>query len=283
MPSVRAVCWVFTLNNWTQDEYTSVATFLSDRSVVRYGIVGKETGENNTPHLQGYVHFVSRVTFGAAKSFISERAHLEQARGGDRANQTYCSKGGDYVEFGRAPVKKVTRNEQATDFRDALAASGADGVQDYADHNPGVFYFSGHSLVRNALFLLRPINRPNIKVTWIWGFTGIGKSHYAWSQYPKAYSKEPRHKWWTGYLGEKEVIIDDFGKDNIDITYLLRWFDKYPVSVENKGGQVGLHADTFIVTSNFKPADVYPFHPQLEALERRIKLCTIVDHELVEE
>jgi len=97
---------------------------------------------------------------------------------------------------------------------------------------------------------------------------------------PDAYIKEPRTKWWNGYLGEKEVIIDDFGPGGIDINHLLRWFDRYKCLVENKGGMIPLLADKFIVTSNFHPCEIFKWgderHPQLPALERR---CTFIHME----
>lgn len=102
----------------------------------------------------------------------------------------------------------------------------------------------------------------------------MGKSRLAHETLPDAYVKDPRTKWWNGYMCQKDVIIDDFGPNGIDINHLLRWFDRYKCLVENKGGMVALHATSFIVTSNFHPRDVFKFgdeiNPQLPALERRI-------------
>lgn len=79
---------------------------------------------------------------------------------------------------------------------------------------------------------------------------------------------------------EKEVIIDDFGPNGIDMNHLLRWFDRYKCNVETKGGMVPLLAETFIVTSNFEPGDCFKdkdgvIHPQMEALYRRINVIKI--------
>lgn len=132
-------------------------------------------------------------------------------------------------------------------------------------------------MLRNALTLIRPESRPNIHVRWIWGAPGVGKSRFAHEEYPDAFIKDPRTKWWSGYMLEKEVIIDDFGPQGIDINHLLRWFDRYKCTVETKGGMVPLLADKFIVTSNFEPSDCFKDkegvpHPQMDALYRRIEL-----------
>lgn len=75
---------------------------------------------------------------------------------------------------------------------------------------------------------------------------------------------------------EKDVIIDDFGPNGIDINHLLRWFDRYRCYVENKGGMIALYADNFIITSNFHPSEIFSFagetNVQLPALMRRIDL-----------
>jgi hypothetical protein len=68
-----------------------------------------------------------------------------------------------------------------------------------------------------------------------WGTTGTGKSYRAWQEATyEAYSKDPRSKFWCGYAGEANVVIDEF-RGGIDISHLLRWLDSYPVTVEIKG------------------------------------------------
>lgn len=66
------------------------------------------------------------------------------------------------------------------------------------------------------------------------------------------YIKNPRTKWWDGYQGEANVIIDEF-RGSIDVSYLLRWLDRYPCSVEKKGGSLPLRATNFWITSNLDP------------------------------
>lgn len=97
--------WCFTLNNYTDDEYNAIHALLSDQSTVTFGIVGKETGENGTPHLQGFVIFKRTHRFGRVRAKLGARCHIEQTRGSTDQNRTYCSKDGNFVEFGTAPVQ----------------------------------------------------------------------------------------------------------------------------------------------------------------------------------
>lgn len=91
-----------------------------------------------------------------------------------------------------------------------------------------------------------------------WGVTGSGKSRRAWEEAgPQAYPKDPRTKFWCGYQGGPNVVIDEF-RGGIDIGHVLRWFDRYPVLVEIKGGATVLRATTIWITSNISPEQWYP-------------------------
>jgi len=91
-----------------------------------------------------------------------------------------------------------------------------------------------------------------------WGPTGTGKSRRAWDEAGfTAYAKDPRTKWWCGYRGQENVVIDEF-RGSIDIAHLLRWLDRYPVCVEIKGASRPLIASKIWITSNVDPRLWYP-------------------------
>jgi len=287
----KAKRFCFTLNNYSDDEFQSICT--SVKAHGSYGIVGKELGEFGTPHLQGFVIFRDWHVFGDAKDRLNSRCHVEVSRGTPRQNRNYCSKGGDFTEFGECPAsgsssgKAVPRDELVREFNSRLE-SGYDGMVQFAGEYPGTFGFSGFNLLRNYQLCKPSIERPDICVRWFFGGPGVGKSRKAHEELPKAYVKDPRTKWWNGYLFERDVIIDDFGPGGIDINHLLRWFDRYKCLVESKGSMLPLYACNFIVTSNFLPCDIYKGsvyrfegntsassvedHPQLPALMRRITI-----------
>lgn len=91
-----------------------------------------------------------------------------------------------------------------------------------------------------------------------WGRTGTGKSRRAWDEAGEnAYPKDPRTKFWDGYRDHEHVVCDEF-RGGIDISHLLRWFDRYPVIVEVKGSSVVLRATKIWITSNINPVNWYP-------------------------
>lgn len=266
----KAYC--FTLNNYSEDEHSHIVRTCENES--RYAIFGKEVGELGTPHLQGYIIFTRALRFKTIKDRFLPRCHIEVASGSTDANIHYCSKDGQFREFGVRPKEGGgTRDELAVKFVSAIG-QGHGGLVDFANEEPGTWYYSGHNMLRNYITLQKPVNRPDISVLWLFGAPGVGKSRRAHEMYPEAYIKEPRTKWWNGYMLEQEVIIDDFGPNGIDINHLLRWFDRYKCLVENKGGMIPLYAIKFVVTSNFHPKQIFSWageeNPQLPALERRI-------------
>lgn len=107
-----------------------------------------------------------------------------------------------------------------------------------------------------------------------WGDTGTGKSRTAWEEAGlDAYPKDPRTKWWDGYQGHDNIVIDEF-RGGIDIAHVLRWFDRYPVLVETKGGSVPLRATSIWITSNLDPRNWYPDLDEetRKALVRRLEI-----------
>lgn len=93
----RSYC--FTLNNPTFTELS----YLLETIEAKYFCFGFEVGKKGTQHLQGYVQYHNPTEFTSAKHQISSRAHLEPAKGTPVQNRSYCSKDGDFYEFGDKP------------------------------------------------------------------------------------------------------------------------------------------------------------------------------------
>lgn len=90
IPSKR---WCFTWNNYLETDLVKLQeTF--DTHKLKY-IIGREVGENGTPHLQGYIECDTKIR--PIEKFKTKHVHWESCRGTREQNVEYCAKDGDYV------------------------------------------------------------------------------------------------------------------------------------------------------------------------------------------
>jgi len=87
-PRIRALRWCYTLNNYEEEEYVYLSTLFSKE---KFHVVGKEVGEQGTPHLQGYVEFKNQKDLTALKK-INPKIHWEKAKANRASNVAYCTK-----------------------------------------------------------------------------------------------------------------------------------------------------------------------------------------------
>lgn len=256
--------WCFTLNNYAEEEYSEIKTWTAV-----YLVVGKETGESGTPHLQGFVVFLERRRLSQLKTLLP-RAHWEVARGLPIQAADYCKKDGDFFEQGVCPQAGVKRK-----FSDSLS-SWNDGPGRFIQEYPDEYRKHGDFLRHH--FPTKPTSRYPIRAIWLYGGAGVGKSRAAAECGLDAYRKYVG-RWFDGYMDQDLVIIDDLETNDIRYTDLLRWMDPYPCLVEIKGGMLPLYATRWIITSNHSMFDVFGSSVNLDALKRRCREIRVTSFE----
>jgi len=113
------------------------------------------------------------------------------------------------------------------------------------------------------------------EVYWFWGPTGTGKTRTAFAACEAsggAYFKMSTNKWWDGYERHENVIIDDFRRDFSTFAELLRLLDRYPMTVEIKGGSVQFVAKRIYITTPKNIVDTWEgrTNEDIEQLRRRV-------------
>jgi len=104
--------YCFTLNNYTCEDYATMLQYFQTKKWLY--IIGKEIGEEKTPHLQGYFESKSPVRFSTLKK-LNPKVHWEKARAKRNDNLNYCSKDGYFVSTFPLPLKtKLLRQYKST-------------------------------------------------------------------------------------------------------------------------------------------------------------------------
>jgi len=127
--------------------------------------------------------------------------------------------------------------------------------KEIADYDFDTWCRSHRALQAYRLLCVAPRNW-EMDMTVIYGPTGTGKSRLCNEEFPGCYWKQ-RGKWWDNYASQDVVVLDEFyGWFTWD--FILRLLDRYPLSVETKGGAVQFVARKIIFTSNSHPKEWYP-------------------------
>lgn len=261
-----------TLNNWAEEELAAL------QGKGTYNVIGKEIGEQGTPHLQGYFYFENATRLSTLKK-LSSRGHWEIAKGTPVQNRTYCTKGGNFIESGAIPTPGKRTDLECT--RELLKEEKP--LSKIAD-------LMNYQCIRTAekwLTYNEPKRTWKPEVKWFHGPSGSGKTKTANEEMPNAYTKTGPTKWWDGYDGHEDVILDDLRSSHIEFTELLMILDRYEKRIEHKGGMRQLKAKRIIITSIYSPEEMYQgmqqratTHEPMEQLLRRIDVTQRFDTEV---
>jgi len=243
----------------------------------RFLIYGKELApETGTPHLQGYVVFESQKTLSAAIKFLPG-AHVSVANGSADANILYCSKEGDVTERGVRPLSQKAKGDtEKKRWREIVDLAEQGDWATLKEEHPQVYATQLTRLehVHNKRpRVLENLDFNEVPHYWFYGPPGSGKSLEARRRAPDAYIKNPNTKWWDGYDGQDDVIIDDFDKYQVSQGGdMKRWMDIYPFQGEQKGSQVMMRPKRIFVTSNYSPSEIWDDVVTVNAINRRVNL-----------
>lgn len=259
--------WVFTINNYTDDEIKYVQLLSRVHPVTRM-VVGKELGEGGTPHLQGAVTLKSSIRMSALKEDLGGRAHLEPMRalGGDKAFD-YCRKEGNVI----VDIDNRVQGKR-TDIDAACKALLEGGMTKLIEEHAGAFVKYATGFEKLNFRLSRPRQEPP-RVWWLHGPTGSGKTRlvHTLEQPENLWVSGDDLRWFDGYNGHEAACFDDFRGDMCRLRWLLRLLDRYPCRVQIKGGHAEWIPRRIYITSAKSPTDAYACEDEkLDQLTRRI-------------
>lgn len=253
--------YIFVINNYTAKDEEYIQSLKC-----KYIVYGREIAPSTgTPHLQGYIMFENARSFNSVKKIFSPH-HIEIAKGSPLQNWTYCTEDGDVFEKGVKPKGAGSRSD-IKQVRE-LVSNGAN-MRTILDSD-----ITSYQGIRYAETLLKYFEKPRdwlYEVYWCYGVSGSGKTRWCVQECKGDYWMSNKTlKWWEGYDGHENVIIDEFRKDFCTLHELLRVLDRYPYRIEVKGSSRQLLAKRIYITSCYRPEDVYNTHEDVYQLLRRI-------------
>ncbi len=280
----RATNWVFTA--W--EGWSFETTWYRRVELFKYMIAGEEVcPETGKPHFQGYLQLERQTRRSVLQNLFQtgpdtnvKSTRFAVAVTGWQENYNYCRKigkhlteelpnGNPFTEAGTPDKAAFKGKGYRTDVHEAYSMlSNGDPMVAVLHHNPAAWVKMHGALTKMEMLLAHeraPKTRP-MKVIWIEGNTGIGKTHAIHALEPDLHVQHMKDgfKYWEGYTNQKAVLIDEYSNDD-KIGNLLAYLDKYVVHVNIKyGGALSLWERIYICTNLPWSA----IHPRANAKKR---------------
>lgn len=208
-----------------------------------YWCLADEIGEQGTPHTHLYAAFHNPVEFSTMQQRFYG-AHIEPAKGTHQENRDYIRKegkwqddikhetsvSGTFEESGELPPEENKRQKQY----DAILAMIQDGAgnAEILREFPSAMNHLPHIEAARQTLLEEKFRKEfrQLRVEYIWGETGVGKTRSVMEQY--GYENVYRVTNYThpfdGYAGQDVILFDEF-RSSLMVADMLKYLDGYPL------------------------------------------------------
>lgn len=273
-PKSRNYC--FTINNYTPEDLEKLHSLGSELSNHHFLIFGLELApETGTKHLQGYIQLNDAQRFKYLHKYFALKRnnklfkfHIEIANGTPEQNIKYCSKDGDFYQYG-TPVSQGKRTDMI-EIKECIKENPKDinKIIDERANNLQQLKFA-QSIQPIYLTHRDPSHPP--KVYWIFGSTGVGKTSLIYRTFSDVCSVSSPRWAGTGYNQNDVLLFDDIREFDMSFNDLLKITDRFPYTLEKKHGQIPLNSPFIIFTSPYSIDRTFASTKEnLKQLKRRI-------------
>jgi hypothetical protein len=268
--------WCFTLNNPSEEDYTQIYN-LEFNQELSYGVVGLEKGsQNGTVHFQGYLIMKAPWRLSKCRELFDTAAHFEIAIADTAKNRLYCTKEGNFFEFGNVPEERSSAGGREKKRWEEARELAKEGSIDDIDASIYVPYYRTLKEIKKD-YMQQEEDLDGVCGVWIYGKAGVGKSRKARELYPDFYYKLA-NKWWDGYQNQRNVLIEDLGPEHKVLGHHLKlWADRYAFNGETKGGMINIRPDKVVVTTQYSLDQIFDDEETRQALNRRFKVIHMME------
>lgn len=251
--------WMITINNPNDLSYQLLE--IVENKQIKFMAYQLEVGSEGTEHIQATVEFKSPIRFSTLKKIFGKSAHLEKRRGSARQAWDYCTKketrkiGSLPYMSGKEPSK--TREVQGKLVIDMIKSDMTNVEIINEDSSLWKDVQKINELRQEIKLSPYKTNLRDLRVYYLWGATGVGKSHSVFDFDNRAYRiTDPKHPF-DGYIDHSVIVFEDWSPHDYKLTTMLRWMDVYPLTLPARYYSRIAAFDTIFFTTNFDPKYLY--------------------------
>ena len=241
--------WCVCVLNYTSEQYDAIIE-RAKQGKYKYIVVGKEIcPTTGTPHIHIYLELKSSRSFNSIrKEFWKSNTKPRYKNSTPAQAANYCKKDGDWWEHGT--ISQQGKRNDIMIAKDLIQSGGT--MRELFDVTTS---YQALKYAELANKYLEPSRKKKTKVIWIYGPSGVGKTHYCLNQHhdKDVWISGETLRWFDGYDRHKYVIFDDFRKDFCKFHTLLRYMDKAKIKVEVKGGSREFVPEILYITTPYPP------------------------------
>lgn len=248
--------------------FTLSAEHVSEEELLKelkgYTWIGQlERGESGYKHYQGYIENGAPIRFSTLKKKFPT-IHLEPRKGTQFQAYEYATK--KETRIGKVLGNMEKPPEEQKRGRGKILETlherirNGEKVDDIIQTSPEAMPH-----IRNLRELENVIQRTtarkkkyrDVKVTYLYGKTGVGKTRHVYDTYDELYTVTDYRHPFDNYNGEKVLVLDEFNSQ-LQIEFMLKLLDVYPMELPARyHNKHAAHEEVWII-SNLKLEELYP-------------------------
>lgn len=211
------------------------------------------------------------------KTFGKGFGDLQSAKGTAGENCDYSQKEGRRMESAGVAGAGQGERVDLKAVKDEIM-SGQKTVDQVTVEQPEIYHQYGRTLTKIQDLALRKQFRTEMPITtWVYGPTGVGKSHWLFKDFnPEThYLWKDDNGWQDGYTGQSVVLINEY-RGGIPFAELLQILDKWPYFIRRRGREPApMLATEFRITSSMSPSQVYKNIAETDNINQLLRRVTI--------
>lgn len=264
-----------TWNNWQEDFETKEKAYdyFKDLPHIKAFILGFEVGDQGTQHIQAVIQFNSAKRFSTLRKYFKNN-HIERIHDFNKAID-YCKKENDYLEYGEMTTQGQRKDIEL--FTEAII-EGYSNMELLAEFpSQTQRYLNNIDKIRQMILAEHYSKelRPDLKVIFISGTVGVGKTRYIYDTYDilDIYRVSDYTNPFDNYQGQKILVLDEYN-NQLNIQLLLNILDIYPMLLPARYNDKWACYEKVYIISNYQYNQLFDMYNDeiRKAIRRRIHL-----------